>query len=150
MKGRRKAISVMDPHRIRRLNLQGYQSKHQADDSARDWKACLRHRRYGHWAWLDSEHSNRMTFLRMRLRLRGNANTDSGGWSHSVGVGQVRSRQNWDTRAICSSSGVNIELENSAAEERSPFPALADLRKSLQHRLGKWSPPWVTLSGFPN
>ncbi len=41
----------------------------------------------------------------------------------------------YDIRAACLCSGVNIKLEISAAEKRSPFPALADLRRSL----GNWS-----------
>lgn len=37
------------------------------------------------------------------------------------------------TRAVCLCSGVNIKLEISAAEKRSLFPALADLRKFLKN-----------------
>lgn len=35
----------MDPHKIR-LNLQGYQSEHQADGNAQARKAYVRHKRY--------------------------------------------------------------------------------------------------------
>jgi hypothetical protein len=36
-------------------------------------------------------------------------------------------------RAVCLCSGVNIKLEISVAEKRSPFLALADLRRFLRN-----------------
>jgi hypothetical protein len=39
----------------------------------------------------------------------------------------------YSIRAVCLCPGVNIELENSAVEKRSLFPALANLRKFLRN-----------------